>query len=139
MDEKILVIQTDPGALAGQDRSFFRKFDVHNVNEKADVQKLCRTSRNCVIVVAMEGPNDLELALLREIKVVDCFDRPLIAITNHNSMEIEQAIASIGVFYHLLSPFDPDDLNDLVNAAVRSWKSKFHGPAPFSVFDQAAN
>jgi DNA-binding NtrC family response regulator len=124
MREKILVIQTGPKALAGQARSLIRKYDVVIVHTNDEALEIYRTGRHKVIVFVMEGPNDLELGLLREIKAQDGLDRPIIVITNHNSIEIERAIAGIGVFYHLLGPYEQNDLDDLMAAALRSWNKK---------------
>jgi DNA-binding NtrC family response regulator len=126
MREKILVIQTDPKALAGRNRSLYRKYDVLIVNNSVEAMEIYRTGRYNVIVFVMEGPNDRELSLLRELKAQDDRDRPIIAVTNHNNIEIERAIAAIGVFYHLLRPFAANDLNDLIKAAFRSWNKKYH-------------
>jgi DNA-binding NtrC family response regulator len=124
MREKILVIQTDPRALAGRDRSLIRKYDVVVVHSNGEALETYRTGRHTVIVFVMEGPNDRELSLLREIKAQDDLDRPIIIITDHNSLEIEREIAAIGVFYHLLSPYEQNDLDDLIAAALRSWSKK---------------
>ena len=132
MREKILVIQTDPKALAGLDESFYRTYNVLIVNNSTDALEIYRTGRHNVIVFVMDVPNDLELGLLREIKAQDGLDRPVIVITSHNSIEIERAIAGIGVFYHLLTPFEPGDLNDLVKAAFCSWNKKVRSPALFA-------
>jgi DNA-binding NtrC family response regulator len=136
MRKKTLVIQTDPKALAGQENSFFKKYDVHSADTNAEVMDIHHISRSDVIVVVMEGPDDRELKLLHEIKIRDSRERPIIAITNHNSIEIERAIATIGVFYHLLRPFDLGDLNDLIKAALHFWNKKFHGSALFTAHDQ---
>jgi DNA-binding NtrC family response regulator len=133
MREKILVILTDPKALAGQNRSFYRKYNVVIANNSADVLEINRTGRHTVIVVVMEGPNERELSLLREIKAQDGLGRPIIAIANHNSIEKERAVAAIGVFYHLLGPFEQNDLNNLIAAALRSWNSKSLAPKPLAV------
>jgi DNA-binding NtrC family response regulator len=132
MSEKILVIQTDPKALAGQEESLFRKYNVFIVNDSAEALEIIRTGLHTVIVVAMEGPNKQELSILREIKARDNLDRPIIAITNHNSIDIEREIAAIGVFYHLLGPFEQNDLDDLIAAALRSWNNKSLAPKPLA-------
>jgi DNA-binding NtrC family response regulator len=132
MREKILVIQTDPKALAGQDESLYRTYNVLIVNNSTEALEIYRTGRHTVIVFVMDGPNDRELSLLRDLRVQDDLDRPIIVITDHNSLEIEREIAAIGVFYHLLTPFEPGDLNDLVKAAFCSWNKKVHSPALFA-------
>jgi DNA-binding response OmpR family regulator len=139
MREKILVIQTDPKALAGQDESLYRKYNVLIVNNSAEALEIYRTGRHTVIVFVMDGPNDRELSLLRELKAQDDLDRPIIAVTNHNSIEIERTIATIGVFYHLLRPFAVNDLNVLIKAAFRSWNKKIHFPALYAGPGQAVD
>jgi DNA-binding response OmpR family regulator len=139
MREKILVIQTDPKALAGQDESLYRKYNVLIVNNSAEALEIYRTGRHTVIVFVMDGPNDRELSLLRELRALDGLDRPIIVVTNHNSLKIEREIATIGVFYHLLRPFAVNDLNVLIKAAFRSWSKKIHFPALYSGTGQAVD
>jgi DNA-binding NtrC family response regulator len=132
MNEKILVIQTDPKALAGQEESLYRKYNVIIVNNSTEALEIYRTGRHNAIVFVMDGPNEKELSLLRQLKSQDGLDRPVIVITTHNSIEIERAIATIGVFYHLLRPFEQNDLDDLIAAALRSWNSKSLAPKPLA-------
>jgi DNA-binding NtrC family response regulator len=134
MREKILVIQTDPKPLEDQAKSFYRKYNVVIANNNSEAMEICRTGRHNAIVFIMDGPDECELSLLREIKSLVGLDRPIIAITHHNSLEIERAIAEIGVFYHLLGPFQEKDLDELIAAAVQSWNKK--SPAPKSLADR---
>lgn len=124
MRDKILVIQTDPKPLESQAKSFYRKYNVVIANNNAEAMEICRTGRHNAIVFIMDGPDECEMSLLREIKAQAGLDRPIIVITNHNSIEIERAIAEIGVFYHLLGPFEQKDLDNLLTAALRSWNKK---------------
>jgi DNA-binding NtrC family response regulator len=130
MREKILVIQTNPKMLEGQEKLFRCKYDVHVANDNVEVKENCRGGRHSAVVIVIEEASDRELTLLREIKAQDGLDRPIIVITNHNSIDIEREIAAIGVFYHLLSPYEQNDLDDLIAAALRSWNSKSLAPKP---------
>lgn len=124
MREQILMVETNPAPSAVREGPLYRKYDVRIANDRPQALEICRAGRPSAIIVVMEGPNDRELSLLRELKAQDRLERPIIAITGHNSLEIERAIATIGVFYHLLGPYMQNDLDDLIAAALRSWNKK---------------
>lgn len=137
MREKILVIQTNPKALARQERSFYRKYDVVIVNNMDEALAKNHRGRHFVIIYVLDGPDDREFRLLRKLKEQNELEQPIIVITKQNNIEIEREIAETGVFYHLLWPFKPHDLNDLVKAALHSWNKKNHFPSLYTGHDQA--
>lgn len=128
MREKILIIQTNSKALARQQRSFYRKYDVVIVNNVHEALEKNHIGRHFVIIYVLDGPDDREFRLLRKLKEQNSLERPIIVITKQNNIEIERAIASIGVYYHLLMPFDPGTLTDLVKSALHFWKNRTHFP-----------
>jgi len=80
----------------------------------------------------MDGSDDREFWLIRKLKEQDGLERPIIVITNHNSIKIERKLAEIGVFYHLIDLFEQNDMDDLIEAALRSWNKKSLVPKPLA-------
>jgi DNA-binding NtrC family response regulator len=93
----------------------------HDTNEALEI--LAKTPFT-VVLFNLGRANKKSLHELKNLKI-HMRDKPMIiAITTHNNLEIERAIASIGVFYHLLKPYDTKDLIDLVNAAFLGWERR---------------
>jgi DNA-binding NtrC family response regulator len=84
-----------------------------------------------VVLYNMGSPDDANLLAFKEIKSQDVFERPIIVFTSRNTVEIDRFLASIGVFYHLVRPFEFKDLDDLIKGALRFWqKKRIDVPAP---------
>jgi DNA-binding NtrC family response regulator len=93
----------------------------HDANEALEV--LAKTPFT-VVLFNLGQANKKSLCELKILKT-HMRDKPMIiAITTHNNLEIERAIAEIGVFYHLLKPYTTKDLSDLVCAAFLGWERR---------------
>jgi DNA-binding NtrC family response regulator len=127
MRDKILFIHKNPKALSGQDRSFYQKYDVLILNNASEALEINNTCRHGLIVYFIDSSDPGEFEMLRALKENDRLERPIIAITGNNSIEIERKIAQTGVFYHLLQPFETADFEDLVRTALETWNKKSIG------------
>lgn len=93
----------------------------HDANEALEIMAKTPFS---VVLFNLGRANKKSLGELKNLKT-NMRDKPvIIAITTHNNLEIERAIAVIGVFYHLLKPYNTKDLTDLVSAAFLGWEGR---------------
>jgi CheY-like chemotaxis protein len=91
----------------------------HDANEALEI--MTKTPFN-VVLFNLGRADKKSLRDLKDLKM-NMRDKPtIIAITTRNNLEIERTIAAIGVFYHLLKPYDTKDLTELVGAAFLGWE-----------------
>jgi DNA-binding NtrC family response regulator len=118
MNKNILIIEPDQ-----QERAIFSALlsdcyeltFAYNVIAALDLLAECTFG---VVVFEMGQAGNEALDNLQNLKS-RAENKPfIIAITSFNSLEIEKAVASIGVFYHLLKPYNVKGLNDLIGAAI---------------------
>jgi DNA-binding NtrC family response regulator len=118
MNKNILIIEPDQQEHAIFSKLLSDRYDItfaYDVN--AALNLLAKKTFGVVVFGMGQAKNDVIVALKNLKSHVE--NKPfIIAITSFNTLEIEKTVASIGVFYHLLKPYNVKDLDDLIGAAI---------------------
>jgi DNA-binding NtrC family response regulator len=77
-----------------------------------------------LVVYNMGIPDEINLCALESMRKHDALERPVIVITSQNTIDVDRFLATTGVFYHLVRPFEMKDLDDLIAGALRFWEKK---------------
>jgi DNA-binding NtrC family response regulator len=124
MLESILIIGIDRYDREIITKLFSEKYGLTFI-DKTDRRSWCATSPFFKLVIYNMGiPDEESLQTLQSIKNSDSFERPVIVITSQNTVDVDRFLATTGVFYHLVRPFEIRDLDDLISGALRFWKKK---------------
>jgi DNA-binding NtrC family response regulator len=103
---------------------FSEKYDLHFL-EKTD--KLSWSGKDQffkLVICNMDIPDEENLCALECMRKQDAFERPVIVITSQTTIDVARFLATTGVFYHLVRPFEMRDLDDLITGALRFWQKK---------------
>jgi DNA-binding NtrC family response regulator len=98
------------------DLNFLKKSDETSWSGKGPFFKL--------VIYNMGIPDEKKLCALERMKSHDTLERPVIVITSQNTIDVDRFLATTGVFYHLVRPFEMKDLDDLIAGALRFWQKK---------------
>jgi DNA-binding NtrC family response regulator len=103
---------------------FSEKYDLHFL-EKTDEPSWSGKGPFFKLVIYNMGiPDEKGLLALERMKNHDALERPVIVITSQNTINVDRFLATTGVFYHLVRPFEMKDLDDLIAGALRFWQKK---------------
>jgi DNA-binding NtrC family response regulator len=124
MRESIMMIGVDRYDRMILTKVFSEKYDLLFI-DKVDQSLLSNKGPFPKLIIYNIGIGDEEsLNALQRVKKLDGLERPIIAITSHNTVEIDRFLATTGVFYHLVRPFELRDLDDLITGAMRFWRKR---------------
>jgi DNA-binding NtrC family response regulator len=124
MRESIMMIGIDRYDREMLTKVFSEKYDLVFL-DKTDPSSLSGKGPFPKLIVYNLGVGDGESLLdLQRVKKLDGLERPIIVITSHNTVEIDRFLATTGVFYHLVRPYELRDLDDLIRGAFRFWRKR---------------
>jgi DNA-binding NtrC family response regulator len=121
----LLIIEPD-----SSERGFFRKMFSKDylltfAKSAREAPGIMAASRFPVVIFDLGNAGIEYICELRLFKNNHGNNSMIIAISSRNNLTIEKGVASAGVFYHLLKPFQKNDLRDLVLAAFRTADRKY--------------
>lgn len=125
MKEKVLVIESDPYERGILYKVFSGKYKLTFAESVEDAIEISKKSPHKVMIYDMESPNAQALQNLKKLKEEDEMETPIITIISENTLEGENAVRGIGVFYYLIKPYNFRDLEELLLGAFRVWDRKF--------------
>lgn len=125
MKECILVIQSDPAEQKMLSAAFSGRYSLFFTGGVDQALQIGRTVPHKVAIFDASDANPRELSELHRFKSGYSPERPIILLSSKNSIEIEMAVAVIGVFYYLIRPYSVKDLEELIEAGLRYWKRTY--------------
>jgi DNA-binding NtrC family response regulator len=124
MRERIMMIDMERFDREILTKIYSEKYDLVFI-DKTDQSSLSGKGPFPKLIIYNLGVGDGESLLdLQRVKKLDCLERPIIVITSHNTVEIDRFLATTGVFYHLVRPYELRDLDDLIRGAFRFWRKR---------------
>jgi DNA-binding NtrC family response regulator len=125
MKERILVIQSDPAEKSELSVALGDRYVLYFAEGIDQALQISRTVPHKVVIFDASDANPHELSELHRFKSGYLPERPIILLSSKNSIEIEMAVAAIGVFYYLIRPYSVMDLEELIEAGLRYWQRIF--------------
>ena len=125
MKEKVIVIESDPYERGILNKVFSSKYKLTFAASVEDAIEISKKSPHKVMIYDMESPNVQALQNLKKLKEEDEMETPIITIISENTLEGENAVRGIGVFYYLIKPYNFRDLEELIFGAFRVWDRKY--------------
>ncbi len=125
MKEKVLVIESDPYERGILYKVFSSKYKLTFTASVEDAIEISKKSPQKVMLYNMESPDAQALQNLKKLKEEDELQTPIITIISENTLEVENAVRGIGVFYYLIKPYNFRDLEESILGAVLVWDRKY--------------
>jgi DNA-binding NtrC family response regulator len=124
MRESIMMMGIDQYDRKIMTKVFSEKYDLHFLKKPDEPSWSGKGPLFKVVIYNMGIPDQKSLCALEHMKKHDSLERPVIVITSQNTIDVDRFLATTGVFYHLIRPFEIKDLDDLITGAFRFWKKK---------------
>jgi CheY-like chemotaxis protein len=120
MENNILVIEPDPSERRKLRNLFSKDYALTFAHSCRKALQVLQGGMFPVAIVDLGKAHEPLITELSLLKSNQLYCPLIIAITSRNNFDVERAIAEIGVFYHLLTPVEDRDLQNLVYAAIRA-------------------
>jgi|GEM_PF-4417285 DNA-binding NtrC family response regulator len=124
MREIIMMVGIDRYDREIMTKVFSENYDLHFLEKTDEPSWSGKGPFFKLVIYNMGVPNEKNLCALERMRKHDALERPVIVITSENSMDVDRFLATTGVFYHLVRPFEMRDLDDLIAGALRFWRKK---------------
>jgi DNA-binding response OmpR family regulator len=118
--QKLLIVDDDRNWTEALRLFFSDKYDVVVVNSAADALEKIRCDKPDAIIVDLVMPSMDGFGLMRRLSDGAVASVPIILLTGWKTAEVEQCAASFGCAAVLGKPVEPDVLEEIVAAVVRS-------------------
>ena len=125
MKEKVLVIESDTYERGILYKVFSGKYKLTFTASVEEAIEISKKSPHKVMIYDMESPDAQALKNLKKLKEEDEMETPIITIISENTLEGENAVRGIGVFYYLIKPYNFRDLEELIIGAFSVWDRKY--------------
>jgi PleD family two-component response regulator len=120
--KRILVIQSGPAEQKMLTTVFRGKYGLFFAGGVDQALQSGRSVPHKVVIFDAGSALPHDLSELTRFKSGNRQETPIILLASNNSAAIEMKVAEIGVFYHLIRPYPVNDLEELIEAALRYWK-----------------
>jgi DNA-binding NtrC family response regulator len=120
MRKNMLIIEPDPCERGKLQDLFSNDYLLTFVHSCREAAKIPADDAFPVVLFDLGPAETLSLRELHLFKSDHPYCQSIIALTSRNDIALERALASVGVFYHLLAPYSESDLQTLVGAAFRT-------------------
>jgi DNA-binding NtrC family response regulator len=124
MRESIMIIGMDTFNEKIITKVFSEKYDLFFYEKISEPLWPGKGSFPKLAICNMDVPDEENLFVLQRMIKQDPLERPVIVITSQNTIDVDRFLATAGVFYHLVRPFEMKDLDDLITGAFRFWQKK---------------
>jgi DNA-binding NtrC family response regulator len=125
MRKSFLAIEPDSSERKQLQKFFSNDYLLTFADTAAEALEIMSNREFPVIVFNMGRAQNDSFGELNALKTHRDKNPMIIAITTYNDLKIEKSIAEVGVFYHLLKPYNEKDLHDLIDAAILAWQRKY--------------
>jgi DNA-binding NtrC family response regulator len=127
MRENIMMIGMEQYDKEMMAKVFSANYDLHFMQKEDEPSWSGKGPFFKLVIYNMGIPNEKNLCALESMRKHDALERPVIVITSENTIDVDRFLATTGVFYHLVRPFEMKDLDDLIAGALRFWQKKRFG------------
>ena len=105
-------------------RAFSRKYTLVFAGREDRSASTCNHGSCKVFLFFIQGYDETRFSELRRIMREDAFERPVVVITEANTIEVDRELAGAGIFCRLEKPYGAGDLEIIVRGAMLYWSSK---------------
>jgi response regulator of citrate/malate metabolism len=133
MKEKILFAGLNKDEQNVYTKQFFNKYDLNFVQNVAIANTVINTVKQInnngsflykAVVYTMKEADKTAVDTIKKLKQLN-EESSIIVIASANSFELEKSVRGLGILYYFVGPFDLNDLDKLLQAAVSAWDRKF--------------